>query len=320
MSDVANKAEQPPKSNVRDDILAKALKYLRIGAVSFVGIVSTVCAAWGTVLMLRVNMARGDGLDSLTPTLIGCILLGGIFVWLLCLATYHLFSHWRSTVLPKAIRLNDAMELIHAGTHKERFNAIKYYSLRIFKAKIELPKGCSDNVKCKEISTFMSPMFFNIDRLNAIGSAHYCCDYAQLQKIINDNSSKWGTGEAKPNGSAGEIIALKGAVTELQGKNKDALQKYTAASGREAQLKKQMEEVERHMAVLIELANKVTNEFKPPQKITRDEVKAKYVAIGKIRGITEAPGKYVELFREVMPENIINQGGAPSQGSNNKKT
>ena len=315
---MANKIDEPQKSKVWGDILAKAINRLRTCAVFGVGAVSTICAAWGTVLVLRVHMARGEGVDALTATLIGCVFVGALCVWLLCLATYHLFSHWRGTILPKAIRLNDAMDLLHAGTHKERLDAIKHYALRIFKTKDELPKGCSDNVKSKEVSTFMSPMFFNIDRLNAIGSAYYCCDYTQLQRIIAANNAKWGIGESKTDNSAGEIIALKHAVTDLQEKNTKIAGERLAATGRENQLKSQMEEAEIHMGILIELTNKVTNEFKPPRKINKAGIKAKYADIGKIYGIDKAPDKYVELFRKTMPKEIINWSGPSSQGEVNE--
>ena len=164
-------------------------------------------------------------------------------------------------------------------------------------------------------------MFFSIDRLNAIGSPYYCCDYEQIQRIIAENRDKWGSETKHLDTASVDIIAsLERANTDLREKNKEVTQKYTAASGREARLKKQAAEIEAHMAILIELANKVTSDFKPPRKITRDEIKTKYVAIGKIRGITEAPGDYVELFRKTMPKEIINWSGAPNQGADTDET
>jgi hypothetical protein len=74
------------------------------------------------------------------------------------------------------------------------------------------------------------------------------------------------------------------------------------------------------MAVLVELANKVTNEIKPPRNITENEIKAKYRAIGKIYDITTAPSVYIDMFRKNMPKEIINWGGAPNQGSTDEET
>lgn len=74
------------------------------------------------------------------------------------------------------------------------------------------------------------------------------------------------------------------------------------------------------MTVLIELAHTVTREVKPPRTLSREDIKRKYLAIGKLRGIENVPAAYVELFREAMPKEYINQGGAPCQGEKSTAT
>ena len=298
----------------------KIVRFIRAAVVFAVGAAITVLLSLLIVLIIRDHIAKGMAVDGITATLIGCMMISGILIWLCCLAAYHALSFWRTTRLDKAIRLSEAMQMLHAHTHPEKIEAIKHYAVRVFKSKAELPHGNTENVECKEISTFLSPMFFRIDRLNAIGSPHYCCDFEQIECIIADNKAKWGSGEEQSGGTSADIIALERTIADLREKNKETTSKYTAASGREGRLKKQQTETNSHIATLIELANKVTNEFKPPRTITRDEVKAKYLTIGKLHGINEAPGEYVELFRKTMPKEIINWSGAPNQGSEEGET
>ena len=109
-------------------------------------------------------------------------------------------------------------------------------------------------------------------------------------------------------------------IVDLRERNKEITSKYTAASGREGRLKKQQAEANNHIATLVELANWVTANIKPPQKITIAEIKVKYLAIGKLHGVTDVPGEYVEIFRKAMPEHLINWGGAPNQGADSEET
>ena len=166
----------------------------------------------------------------------------------------------------------------------------------------------------------LSPMFFTIDRLNALGSPYYCCDFEQIQQIIARHKEQWGNIKEQSGDATETINSLDRALADMREKYNARTLEYTAVNGRNSQLEKQLAEVESHMAVLVELANKVTNDFKSPRKITADEIKARYLAIGKIYGITKAPSKYVKLFRTVMPRSIVNQGGAPSQGPAEEET
>jgi hypothetical protein len=277
-------------------------------------------------VLLRRVVDSGGTTNDLAATLLGTLLGGCALTGLFSLLAYYVFSFWGTTTLAQAVRLNEAMRMLHATTHQESLKTLKHYDIAVFKAKNALGEGIEQSVHCKIISTFVSPLFFRVDRLDAFGSAYYCCDFEQIQSIIASNKAKWDAGEqsgvvTEHSGDAAEKnAALDRVIADLHEKNKEITSKYTAASGREGRLKKQQAEVSYHMATLVELANKVTTDFKPPRKITRDEIKAKYLAIGKIYGITEAPGEYVEIFRKAMPKDLINWSGAPSQGSDEEES
>jgi hypothetical protein len=299
----------------------KIIRSIRTVAVIVTGGVGVAILSLFVALLLRTSIARGEiVLVNLASSLLMCLFIGSVLIGLCCLTVFHALSFWCSRLLEKAVRLIEAMQMMGAQTHKERLETIRHYSLRIFKTKTELPPGVSEDVLCKEVSTFLSPMFYNTDRLNAIGSPYYCCDFEQIQDIINNNRAKWGDSEDRDDRSPADIAALERKNDDLQEKNKEIAQKYTAAAGRESQLKKRLEQVESHMAVLVELANKVSSDIRPPNSITEKQIKAKYLTIGKIHGITEAPGAYVDIFRKNMPKEIINWGGAPNQGVGKEET
>lgn len=298
----------------------KIIQSIRTIAVIVTGGTGAVVFSLLIALLLRTNIAKGEGATGLAATLLGCLIVGGFFTGLCCLAVFHALSFWRATTLKKSVRLVEAMQMLGAQTHKERLEAIRHYSLCIFKTKTELPPGVSEGVLCKEVSTFLSTMFYNLDRVNALGSPYYCCDFDQIQSIIAANKAQWGGNEIHSDDASADVAALERKIADQHDKNKEITQKYTAATGRESRLKTRLEEVESHMAVLVELACKVSNEIKPPQSVTEKEIKATYLAIGKIYGITEAPGAYVDIFRKNMPKDIINWGGAPSQRSKKERT
>lgn len=76
---------------------------------------------------------------------------------------------------------------------------------------------------------------------------------------------------------------------------------YTSASGSAGRLKLQLKDVQKHMAVLIELAHTITREVKPPRTLSREDIKRKYLAIGKLRGIENAPAAYTDEPQERSP-------------------
>lgn len=298
----------------------KILHEARTWGTIITGLACGICCAIAIAFLLRIHIARGNELTELGLYLFGYVLLALFLVFLSCLSAYYLFSFNKTAKLPKAVRLSEAMQMLKTHTHNESLEAIRHYGIRIFSTKAELPYGISDDVSCKKVTIFLSFAFFRSDRVRALGSTHYCCDLTQIQSIITGNEVKWGGTGEKSGDILADRAALERKIADLQDKNKEATQKYTAAAGREGRMKKRLEETEGHIAVLVELASKVSNDIKPPRTITRDEIKAKYVAIGKIHGITEAPGTYVDIFRKNMPKEIINWSGAPKQGSGEEET
>jgi hypothetical protein len=293
----------------------KVIQSIRTISVSVTGSAGVVILILFTVLHLRANIAKGDTVENLMALLLTWLLIGGIIIGVLCFAVFHALTFQRSTSLKKAVRLVEAMQMLGEHTHKERLEAIRHYSIRIFSTKNELPPGIAEDIPCKEMPTFLSPMFCSVDRLQAIGSPYYCCDFEEIQGIIDDNKTKWCTFKKDTGNTAANITALERKIDDLNDKYQKRTHEYTAASGREGRLKRQMEEVENHMAVLVALASKVSNEVIPPKTVTEEQIKAKYLSIGKIHGITNAPGAYVDIFRKNMPRDIINWGGAPTQGT-----
>lgn len=259
----------------------------------------------GSIVTSKTNIATG-----VTMTLFG-VLLGILITASLCLFVYHGFSCFMKLTLPQTIRLNEAMRMLHATTTLESLATIKFYKITIFKSKIELGTDIEERVSCKAVSAFLAPWMLRAHQDAALGSAFYCCDYEQIQRIISANKVKWGGNTEPANSSPAEINNLKRVIIDLEEKKKEITGKYTAANGRASQLQKCLEEVENHMGVIVELAHKVSTEIKPPHNITEKEIKSKYLAIGKIYGINTVPGAYMEIFRKRMPKEIINQGGAP---------
>ena len=300
------------------------IKNIRLATVIGVGTIGTLATSFLVASGLRNAVSSQATLRDLTAILLGCTALGLLVSALLCLLVFHAFSFFESTTLPQAIRLNEAMRMLHAKTNRESLDALKFYRISVFKAKTALGDRVEKNVPCKLISTFLSPWFFRSDRNAAFGSDNHCCSFTQIQEIIEANEAKWGEvaeqAENQNETASTEVIALERKIADLLEKNKDTTLKYTAASGREGQLKKRLADVESHMAVLVELANRVSNDVKPAQNLTEREIKAKYLAIGKIHGITEAPNAYVDIFRKNMPKEIINWGGAPKQGPSGGET
>ncbi|MDR2573572.1 MAG: hypothetical protein LBC94_04380 [Desulfovibrio sp.] len=300
------------------------IKNARLVTVIGIGALGILAVSFIVAHLARIGVSSGATISDLTATLLGGTLIGLFVTGLFCLLAFHAFSFFESATLPQAIRLNEAMRMLHAKTNRESLAALKYYRISVFKAKNALGDGVAENVPCKLISTFLSPGFLRSDQNAALGSDNHCCDFTHIQEIIAANKAMWGEAEEQPEEQAGEVsvevASLERKITDLLEKNKKINLNSTATNARNSQLKTQLAEAESHMAVLVELANKVTNEIKPPHRIKKDEIKAKYVAIGKIYGITEAPGAYVSIFRKNMPKELINWSGAPNQGSGDEET
>lgn len=295
------------------------IRTIRFMAVVIMGILGLYTTAIICAMLLRRAVADASMYD-LGLTVIFVLICGFLVTAPLGLLVYHFFSLWGTTTLPKAIRLNEAMRLLYATTHQESIKALKHHDISVYRSKIPLGKDATDDVPCKIISTFLSPLFFRSDRLNALGSAYYCCDYDEIQSIIQAEQNKWGHSSQESDITATQLAALEKVNADLRQENKKVTGLYTSASGSAGRLKLQLKDVQKHMAVLIELAYTITREVKPPRTLSREDIKRKYLAIGKLRGIENAPAAYVELFRETMPKEYINQGGAPCQGGENAET
>lgn len=296
------------------------IRSIRIATVLGIGTFGTLAASLVIGQILRSYVNAGTTAFDIATTILGCTIIAAVVIAVICLLVFHAFSFFESTTLSQAIRLGEAMRMLHATTHQKSRETLKFYRISVFRATKPLGEDVEQNVPCKLISTFLSPWAFRSDQNAAFGSTNHCCDYEQIQRIIAENKVQWGEVAGQTGDASAEIVVLEQTAESLREKLKKRTADYTAASGREGILKKQVEEIENHMAVLVELANKVTNEVKPPRNITENEIKAKYRAIGKIYGIDKAPSTYVEIFRKNMPKEIINWGGAPKQGSVDEET
>lgn len=297
------------------------IKNLRLATVIGAGAVGILTTSFLVASGLRNAVNSQGTLSDLTAILLGCTALGLLVTALFCMLIFHAFSFFESTTLPRAIRLNEAMRMLHSKTNRESLNTLKYFGISVFKAKTALSDGVEENVPCKLISTFLSPWFFRSDRNAAFGSDNHCCDFTQIQRVIAENEAKWGhPQEELPGDTPVEVTALQLKIANLLEEKKKANLKFAAASGREGLLKTQLAEVESHIAVLVELVSKVSTEGKSTDKITKDSFRAKYLAIGKIYGITKVPGAYMEIFRKNMPKDKINWGGAPTQSPDDEQT
>lgn len=292
---------------------------IRFMAVVIMGILGLYMTAIICAMLLRRTAADASMYD-LGLCVIFVLICGFLVTAPICLLVYHFFSLWGTTMLPKAIRLNEAMRLLYATTHQESIKVLKHHDISVYRSRIPLGKDATDDVPCKIIPTFLSPIFFRSDRLNALGSAYYCCDYDEIQSIIQAEQNKWGQPSQGSDTITVQLAALEKVNADLRQENKKVTGLYTSASGSAGRLKSQLEDVQKHMAVLIELAHNVTREVKPPRTLSREDIKRKYLAIGKLRGIENVPAAYVELFRETMPKEYINHGGAPHQGGENTET
>ena len=290
------------------------IQNVRLMAVIGTGCVGVLATSYTVASLLRYFSVKQDSLSDLTATLLGGVALGLLITALLCVLIFQAFSFFETATLPQAIRLNEAMRLLHAKTNSESLATLKFYRIAVYRTQAMLGDGVEQDIPCKRIVTFLSPLFFRTDQNHALGSNNYCCDYSQIETIIAANKSNWGSAVEQTSEIPVEVIALERKIDDLQAKLKERTSNYTAATGREGRLKISMEKVETHMAILVELASHVTSTVKPPYNITEGKIRDKYLAIAKAYGVDEAPPTYIEIFRKNMPADIINWGGAPKQG------
>lgn len=214
--------------------------------------------------------------------------------------------------LRKAIRLSEAMNLLGIQTNMEAIDAIRFYRLDVYYTEDGVPEGGGENIPCRKDPTFMMYQLSPHRAHVALGSPFFCCDFAQIQKAL-DTARRRCAGETLSSDKNAGVIALERKLADLHTQLKEQKEKYTATAGREGKLKKRQEYAEAHMAVLIELASEVTREVIPPLTITKEQLQKRYKKLADQHGLNEVPATYLKLFREHMPENLINRGGAPRQ-------
>lgn len=137
---------------------------------------------------------------------------------------------------------------------------------------------------------------------------------ADVETIIQTNQRHWGGSHISATDLNETLIAgLHKQIAEITKEKEQAFNDLKGARGRLGKAEKQLAECETHMGILVRLAS-VVKEPQPPQKVSQKEIKEKYLAIGNTLGVDVVPPKYVDIFRNSMPTQYINQGGAPNQG------
>ncbi len=291
------------------------MKFVPNGSViKFLLIVALGCGlaflmAWLTAMFAVIKLTQGASLTGLSLILLWCAVVGGAAVWSICTFCALSVGAWRKHHVNHAIRLSEAMHMLHASTNHEQLEALRHYRIRVFKSHEAIPAGGKIGVDCREVSNFLSPMLLGFNKFFALGSPEYCCDATQISAIVEENQMRWG-GESNvvPNC---DTAKFNQEIEELKKKYKEMTGNYTGLTGREGKLKGEIKRMEAHMHILVALANKATREFTHP--LTKHEITRQYKEIGKTLGVENAPGNYIEIFRKAMPKEYINHGGAPTQ-------
>lgn len=266
-------------------------------------------AAWLTAMFVVIKLTQGISLTGLALILLWCVLIGGAAVWSICTFCALNFGIWRKYHVNHAIRVSEAMSMLHASTNHEQLEALRHYRIRVFKSPGEIPIGGKADVDCREVTNLLSPMLFGFNRFFALGSPEYCCDKIQITAIVEENRAQW-CGESNMTTNY-DAEKHNREIEVLKNKYKEITDKYTSLVGREGKLKGEIEKAEVHMHILVALANKATREYIRP--LTKQEITRQYKEIGKMMGIENAPSSYIEIFRKAMPKEYINHGGAPVQ-------
>ena len=282
------------------------VKFLLIAAL---GCGLAFLVAWLTTMFAVIKLTQGISLAGVSLILLWCVVIGGAAVWSICALCALSVGAWRKHHVDHAIRLSEAMLMLHASTNHEQLETLRHYRIRVFKSHEAIPAGGKIGVDCREVSNFLSPMLFGFNKFFALGSPEYCCDATQVSAIVEENQMRWGGGSnVAPNYDAAKFNR---EIEELKKKYKEMTANYTGATGREGKLKAEIKQMEAHLHILVALANKATREFTHP--LAKQEITRQYKAIGKTLGVENAPGNYIEIFRKAMPKEYINHGGAPTQ-------
>ncbi|MCX4310790.1 MAG: hypothetical protein OSJ28_10980, partial [Desulfovibrio sp.] len=207
------------------------VKFLLIAAL---GCGLAFLVAWLTTMFAVIKLTQGISLTGVSLILLWCVVIGGAAVWSICALCALYMGTWRKHHVDHALRLSEAMLMLHASTNHEQLEAIRHYRIRVFKSHEEIPAGGKLGVDCREVSNFLSPMLFGFNKFFALGSPEYCCDATQISAIVEENQMRWcGENSVAPSGDTAkfnrEIEDLKNKYTEMR-------DNYTGASGREGKL------------------------------------------------------------------------------------
>lgn len=275
---------------------------------------SYVCIHW-----FKFLFSRTSDFVTLSSVFLICAISGFVIIF----TTFYFVDTIKSLMpnrrLNRAIRLDQAMQKLKVHTNKEYFLTIQFNNIRVYKSSTPVPIEGAENISCKEIVEFLSQLKWSVNKFFVFGSEYYCCDTEQIEAIIERNIALWGSVAIDTTADA-MMQKIAEVFMEEKTKHQQCKQEKTAAIGREAKLRKQLEETKQHMAVLVELTHTVTRDVTPPHPLTRDEIKKRYLSLAAKHGLKNVPNDYMELFRKAMPREYINWSGAPVQGRLPRKT
>jgi hypothetical protein len=111
---------------------------IRNAASVIVATVILLFISYFTAIQIRSRLISGADIISIFGILLIYIFMGGSITYLFCMVTHYIFSYWKKVHLTKAIRLSEAMQMIHAHMHHEKVDDIKRYSIQIYKSETAL--------------------------------------------------------------------------------------------------------------------------------------------------------------------------------------
>ena len=91
-------------------------------------------AAWLTAMFVVIKLTQGISLIGLALILLWCVLIGVAAVWIICTFCVLNFGIWRKHHVNHAIRVSEAMSMLHASTNYEQLETLRHYRIRVFKS------------------------------------------------------------------------------------------------------------------------------------------------------------------------------------------
>lgn len=142
--------------------------------------------AWLTTMFTVIKITQGVSLAGVALILLWCVVIGGAAVWSICAFCALYVGTWRKHHVDHAIRLSEAMLMLHASTNHEQLEALRHYRIRVFKSHEAIPAGGKLGVDCREVSNFLpcslgSISFLLSDRPNIVAMPH---NFPQLWRKI----------------------------------------------------------------------------------------------------------------------------------------